>query len=403
MSMQKLDKQKLPTNWKTVKLGEVCEVKHGKSQKEVIHVDGIYSIFSSSGKMNAKSKSFLYEKDSVLIGRKGTIDKPQYVNEPFWAIDTVFFTKPKQNIDTKWLYYKFLEIPWKNYNEASGLPSLSASTISNDILFNLPPLEEQKKIASCLCAFDSGIQKLASLIELKKKVKKGLMQVLLKPFEKEDEGQKNLPEWFKSSIWKSVKLGEVGEIKTSSVDKLSHDNELKMKLLNYMDVYKRNYIYKNDTFQEITATEKEIQTFNIKKGDVFFTPSSETPNDIGHSAVALDGLEDVLYSYHLVRFRPNNGIFNIKYLGYCFRTEKTYREFTINAQGATRYTLSISAFQNLQISLPPLEVQQKIASILSKADKEVEALQQKLQNLKTQKKGLMQILLTGEVRFKEFI
>jgi type I restriction enzyme S subunit len=209
--------------------------------------------------------------------------------------------------------------------------------------------------------------------------------------------EKNLP-----NGWKTVKLGEVGTFKTSSVDKLLHNDEIPIKLLNYMDVYKRHYIRQTDIFQDITATNKEIETFNIKKGDVFFTPSSETRGDIGHSAVALDDLNGVLYSYHLVRFRPNENIFDIGYLGYCFRTEQIYKELQIRAQGITRYTLSIGAFNDIIALIPPLPIQQRIATILSKADEEARLHKEIIKKLEERNKGLSQKLLSGEIDLTSF-
>jgi len=96
-AMQQLltGKQRLPGfkgEWKEKRLGDILSVRHGKSQHEICQPFGVYPILATSGEIGRTNK-FLYDKPSVLIGRKGTIDRPQYVDQPFWNIDTLFYTE----------------------------------------------------------------------------------------------------------------------------------------------------------------------------------------------------------------------------------------------------------------------------------------------------------------------
>ncbi|MEK6766853.1 MAG: restriction endonuclease subunit S, partial [Planctomycetota bacterium] len=125
-AMQELLKPK--EGWEVKKLGEILKVRHGKSQKEINDDNGIYPILASGGVIG-KANRFLYDKPSVLIGRKGTIDKPQFMNTPFWTVDTLFYTEILENYDAKFIFYMFNLIDWYSYNEASGVPSLNAKTI----------------------------------------------------------------------------------------------------------------------------------------------------------------------------------------------------------------------------------------------------------------------------------
>ncbi len=138
---------------------------------------GKYPIFGTGGLMGF-ANSYLYNKPSVLIGRKGTINKPQFKDTPFWTVDTLFYTELSNQVIPKWMYYRFWEIKRKMYNEASGVPSLSASTISN-IKIHIPELKEQTKIANILSSADKEIEILNQQLEKLKEQKKGLMQVLL--------------------------------------------------------------------------------------------------------------------------------------------------------------------------------------------------------------------------------
>ena len=140
---KKIKNKVIPENWEIKNIGSILKVKHGKSQKEVEDIEGKYPILATGG-IIGRTNSFLYNKPSVLLGRKGTIDRPQYIEEPFWTVDTLFYTEIKENYYPKWIYYKFCTIPWKKYNEATGVPSLSASTIQS-IKIEIPTYLEQKK------------------------------------------------------------------------------------------------------------------------------------------------------------------------------------------------------------------------------------------------------------------
>ncbi len=164
--------------WRIERLGDILKIGHGKSQHDVVDNFGKYPILGSGGQIG-KSNSFLYDKPSVLIGRKGTIDKPQYIDKPFWTIDTLFYSKINENYEPKYIFYRFCLIDWKQYNEASGVPSLSARTIEN-IEIPLPPTkEEQKAIASILTDMDNEIEMLEKKLEKTKQIKQGMMAELL--------------------------------------------------------------------------------------------------------------------------------------------------------------------------------------------------------------------------------
>jgi type I restriction enzyme S subunit len=168
---------KIPESWEVGKLEDVLTIKYGKSQKDVEDINGDYPILGTGGIMGY-ANNYLYDKPSVLIGRKGTIDKPQYMETPFWTVDTLFYTELKKDIYPKFVYYIFQTIPWKKYNEASGVPSLSKPNIHN-IATVLLPIEEQKQIAEILSTADEKLEVLRAKKEKYETLKKGLLQKLL--------------------------------------------------------------------------------------------------------------------------------------------------------------------------------------------------------------------------------
>ena len=160
--------------WEKKRLKEVVRIMYGKDQKQVECESGKYPILGTGGEMG-RTDNFLCDKSSVLIGRKGTIDKPQFMDTPFWTVDTLFYTDVFKNTVAKWLFYKFETINWRKYNEASGVPSLSASTIYS-IPIHLPTISEQTKISNFLTAIDNKINHSQILIEKTELWKKGLLQ-----------------------------------------------------------------------------------------------------------------------------------------------------------------------------------------------------------------------------------
>lgn len=174
-------KKRLPGfvgEWDTKKVGDCLLIKHGQSQKEVEVSGGIYPILGTGGEIGRASQ-FLYDKPSVLIGRKGTIDKPVYMDTPFWTVDTLFYSKVKDDHNAKFLYYCFLMINWKNYNEGSGIPSLSASTISS-IKISIPKeKKEELAIATLLTHADDEIKAIEQSLSLLKDQKKYLLNNLI--------------------------------------------------------------------------------------------------------------------------------------------------------------------------------------------------------------------------------
>lgn len=181
--MQRLltGKQRLPgfsAPWKKLKLGDFLEIKHGKNQKAIECQNGIFPILATGGEIG-RTNTFIYDKPSVLIGRKGTINKPQYIETPFWTVDTLFWSKMKETNIAKFFYYLFQMIKWEVWDEGSTIPSLNASTIMSIKIKISDNVSEQKAIADILSKADEEIDLLTAKLSALKSQKKGLMQKLL--------------------------------------------------------------------------------------------------------------------------------------------------------------------------------------------------------------------------------
>lgn len=143
--------------FKSYTLAELATIKYGKNQSKVICESSKYPIYGTGGFMGYASRP-LYDKPSVLIGRKGTIGRVKYVEHPFWTVDTLFYTEVNEQIVfPHFLYYAMSLIDLNIYNEGTTIPSLRTETL-NRLELLIPDIEEQRKILSILESIDKKIE-----------------------------------------------------------------------------------------------------------------------------------------------------------------------------------------------------------------------------------------------------
>jgi hypothetical protein len=211
-------------------------------------------------------------------------------------------------------------------------------------------------------------------------------------------GKKRLPGF--SGEWVRKRIGEIGEITGSGVDKKINPEEIPVRLVNFLNVYHQNFIYSKDLNHFVTARPDQIARCSVKKGDVFFTPSSEMPYDVGLSAVAMEDMPDVVYSYHVDRLRLFED-WDLLFRAYIFQTKDFSDQTATQCEGSgKRYVLNLTTFrERLTVYYPKDKKEQTaIATVLSDMDAEIEALEKSLAKYQNIKTGMMQQLLNGKIR-----
>lgn len=162
----------IPAHWVITKLKFVSTINNGQDYKQVESDNG-FPVIGSGGQF-AFANSYLYDGEAVLLGRKGTIDKPLYINGKFWTVDTMFFAICKKTILTKYLYYCAKTIPFLYYSTATALPSMTQKDLLNHKIV-LPLLSEQRKIINFvdqqIAITNDGIQCYQKQIEKLKEYK----------------------------------------------------------------------------------------------------------------------------------------------------------------------------------------------------------------------------------------
>jgi len=160
-------------DWEEKRLGDLLTVRYGKDHKDI--PDGEFPVFGTGGTMRHVNRS-LHDGPSVLIGRKGTIDRPRFVTQPFWTVDTLFYSDIKPDYLPFFVFLVVQWINWLKYNEATGVPSLSATAI-HSVKVTVPTHpDEQAKIADALSTMDSKIAAVGAQVDKMEAFKKGLLQ-----------------------------------------------------------------------------------------------------------------------------------------------------------------------------------------------------------------------------------
>jgi len=202
--------------------------------------------------------------------------------------------------------------------------------------------------------------------------------------------------------WQTKHLSEVASVMPSNVDKKTKKQETPVRLCNYTDVYANDYIHKNMPFMEASATKNEIVKFSLRKGDVIITKDSEDRMDIAVPAYVPENMDGVLCGYHLAILRPKEELLEGLYLSKILQLNEINHHFVRRANGVTRFGLTVATIENSRIYLPPLKEQKHISKILTTWDSAIAKTQKLISAKRKFKKALMQQLLTGKRRFKEF-
>lgn len=395
--------QKIPEGWSVKKLGEVCIKKgqYGANAPAVpyncslptylritdIDEDGQYSILNRASVDISDYKNYLLKKGDIVFARTGATTGKTYLykEKDGCLVFAGFLIKFSPNNSLIAPYYLKLLTCTPLYNHwveimsvRSGQPGINADEYAQYPLL-LPPLAEQEKIAEILGTWDEAIEKLTSLIEQKKLLKKGLMQKLL-------TGKVRLKGF--TQPWKEVKLGNFCRTfsgGTPSVNNASfYDGNIP-----FIRSGEIHLISTALFISESGLTNSAAKL--VEKGDILFALYGATSGEVDISKINGAINQAIL----CIKPLSLNKYFLKDILEY--KKQNILNKYLQGGQG----NLSAEIIKSLKIYIPSdISEQQAIANVLSTADDEINLLNQKLEALKEQKKGLMQQLLTGQVRVK---
>lgn len=352
--LQELIRELCPEGVEFRKLGEICKIMNGKDYK---HLNpGNYPVYGSGGIMTYID-TFVYDKPSVLLPRKGSIGNIFYVDVPFWTVDTIYWTKINTSyIIPKFLYYYIKTQNLAGKNTAIGaVPSLTQS-ILNKIEIPLPPLEVQKEIVRILDAFTSHAAELQARKEQYEYYRNKLLT-----FDENDERVK------------FMRMGEVGKfirgkrfVRTDIVD-------VGIPCIHYGDIYTYYGLTANQTRGQL-RTDLAPKMRYAQKNDVIIVAAGENKDDIG---IGLAWLGEKPAAVHDACFIFQSDMCP-QFVTHYLRTKSYHRQIRRYVSEAKICSISAKGLANAIIPVPSIEKQQQIASILDKFESLVNDLSEGL-------------------------
>lgn len=356
--------------WKGYSFSDILIVNSGKDYK---HLDnGIIPVYGTGGYMLSVNES-LSDIDAIGIGRKGTIDKPQYLKAPFWTVDTLFFLTTKNNDNLDFLYNLSQNIKWKKYDESTGVPSLSKNNIDK-IETHIPYIAEQQEIASYFTSLDSQISASTSRLASLKQMKAASLQAM---FPQEGETVPKIRFKGFEGEWKKVKLGDIAKFSKGQGYSKSDLKETGHPII----LYGRMYTKYQFAIDEVDTFANLKDASILSEGNEIIMPASgETPEDIACASAVL--AKDIILGGDLNIMHFDLTKFSTPYIALVITYSKTHHDLSKCAQGKSVVHLHNGAISRATISLPSLAEQQAIASYFTSLDRQISLQSQRLEKLK---------------------
>jgi type I restriction enzyme S subunit len=381
----------IPSSWVEKRLGEVATLQRGFDLPTSTRRPGKIPVISSSG-FSGTHDTAMVSAPGVVTGRYGTIGEIFWIEEDFWPLNTSLFVKEFHCNSPFFVYYLLQRVDLKKFSDKTGVPGINRNDI-HKIKVLLPPIEEQKKIAEILGTWDSAIALTENLIAAKQKRKKILVQQLV-------IGKRRFNK-FKHS-WQSGVLGDLissldAGVSVNSEDRQKFDHEigiLKTSAVTYGTFLPKEH-------KAVLSSEKSRVSVSPKKDRIIISRMN-TPALVGASAYIDKDYPFLFLPDRLWQVEPKHNSISMRWLSYVLDAKIIRTNISSIATGTSNSMKNISkkALLKIKILIPTFEEQQEIADFLSNIDSELDKQLNQLKLLKTQKRGLMQKLLTGEWRVK---
>lgn len=388
----------VPSHWEILPFKRAITINNGCDYKHVqVEEDG-YPVIGSGGQF-AWASQYMYDGEVVLLGRKGTIDKPLYYKGKSWTVDTMFYGIPKKNANCKYLLYQAKNIPFERYATATALPSMTQTDLNNNAIC-MPPLKEQAAIANYLdkkCSeIDNVIsaqqKRIALLQELKQSV---ITRAVTKGLDPNVEMKDSGVEWIGEvpKHWDVMKTSlafqGIGSGTTPSTSKKEFYDEEGKYWLQTGDL--------NDGV--ILGTSKKVSDIAIKVCNLKFYPKDSVVIAMYGATIGKVGILGIKTATNQACcVLPANNHMVAKYSFYEFLACKP--ALLVSAIGGGQPNISQDTIRKQKIAVPPVEEQKMIADYLGKKcvsiDSSISKAQYQVELLQEYKQSLITEVVTGK-------
>ena len=393
----------IPINWKICRLKDYAHICNGRDYSEVLDEIGNYPVIGSGGQF-AKACKSLYQKESVLLGRKGTIDKPLFVNYPFWTVDTMYYTEIKENVSAKYFYYLCTQINFDFYQYGSAVPSMTQRDLYN-VNFPYPALDEQCRIANYLdrkCSqIDFIIARQQEVIEKLKVYKLSVItEAVTKGLNPDVPMKDSGVEW----------IGEIPEHWTVSALRYGLENiqtgpfgsqlhaedyiEDGIFVINPANIVEGCIVPDNRcSVTELKA--QELSRHILNKGDIIFARRGE----MGRCAYFGGSFQQYLCGTGCIKIQCNANLMP-EFISWFLQTSCVKQYLTLNSVGTTMANLNTTIISGIPVVFPPISEQEKVVEYIKNKICEIDCvLKNKLsivEKLTKYKKSLIYEVVTGK-------
>ncbi|MDF1590209.1 MAG: restriction endonuclease subunit S [Desulfobacterales bacterium] len=390
---------KVLEGWDKKTLRDLATINYGKSPIEILAPDGPYPVVGTGG-AERLGDDYLYEGDSIILGRKGTIDRVHFATGRFWTIDTAYYLSDFAESVPLWLFYFLQTIDLRQMNEATGVPSLSRDTLYK-IEVSTPPKPEQTKIAEILSTVDRAIEQTEALIAKQQRIKTGLMQDLLthgidehgnlrseQTHQFKDSPLGRIPvEWDCTLLSRFVPSAEYG-ISTS----LGESGNPVLRMNNFFkgeaDIFDLKYT-------DLKVPEK----LWLRDGDVLFNRTNSWEH-VGRTGIWRGQVEKATFASYLVRLNPDPNMLLSELLNVWLNWEPTQVAMRRLATPAVQQVnINPTNLRGIHAAFPSsLNEQCEIVKRFTSMRNTISSCFESFKKLRSLKTALMADLLTGKVR-----
>lgn len=392
-------------------LKDLVEIKYGKNQKHVKNPHGKYPILGTGGVIDLADQ-YLYDKPSVLIGRKGSIGKVKYINKPFWTIDTLFYTKINETkVLPKFLYYKLSMIDFNYYNEGTTIPSLRTETLYR-IKLDLPHLSTQKKVINTLGTIDNKIEINRKIIANLEELSQTLFKHWFIDFEFPDKNgtpyKSSGGEMIDSELgeiplnWNINELKNIADIRTGYAFKSSeYIYSSKLSVLRTLNISKTSCLIEMNNLKFVSNDYINIPKYNKYSLEIFDTLLVTVGGTIGNIGIITESNLPSLQNQNMWRFRTLNSKINNPLI---YNIIKIINKKVSNqTSGSAREFYTKKVFENFKIALPNLNdpMLLKANQIHSNIFNTISNLNKETNNLVQLRDNLLPKLMSGELEIPD--
>lgn len=356
-----------------MKFADVLEIKNGRNQRQVENPDGRYPIYGSGGVMG-RADDYICEAETVVIGRKGSINNPIFVNEPFWNVDTAFGLIAKRDVLLpKYLYYFCVNFDFEKLNTTVTIPSLTKANLLQ-IEIALPTLEEQKKVVDVL-------DKVTNLVELRQQQLVKLDELAKARFVEMFGDESNPFRWPIVAV-KDIAYVQVGVVIKPAqyyTDKEHGTRTFRSLNIGPMYVKDADWVY----FSE--EGNRKNQKSILKENDLLVVRSGApgTACVVTEEYAGCNAVDVIIAHPDLTKVNP---------FFLCAYTNLPHGKKQIDegVGGAAQQHFNVGKYNKMRIILPPLEMQKKYKMFLEQVNKSKLSIKKSLEQVETLKKSLMQ-------------